>query len=77
MLALAIVSSLRTGTRANTGLGEPPFITIRVINDGFIEVDVETFSGRQGSGGGWSLSEAVATAVDCLLALAEFAPCAP
>ena len=59
--------------RLTDSLGEPPLITIRLIYDGFYEVEVSTFSDRHGTGGGWSLPEAVAAAVDCLLALDEFA----
>jgi hypothetical protein len=53
-------------------LGEPPLITIRLIYDGIYEVEVSTFTDRHGIGGGWSLPEALASAVDCLLALDEF-----
>ena len=55
-------------------LGEPPFITIRLIYDGSYEVEVSTFTDRYGFAHGWSLPEAVATAVDCLLALDKFHP---
>jgi hypothetical protein len=52
---------------------EPPLITIRLIYDGFYEVELSTFSDYHGIGGGWSLPEAVAQAVDCLLAQGELA----
>jgi hypothetical protein len=53
-------------------LGEPPFITIRLIYDGFYEVEVSTFTDRYGFAHGWSLPEVLASAADCLLALDEF-----
>jgi hypothetical protein len=52
---------------------EPPLITIRLIHNGFYEVELSTFSDYHGIGGGWSLHEAVAQAVDCLLAQGELA----
>ncbi len=52
-------------------VGEPIFVTIRLVYDGFIEVDVETFTGRYGMAGGNSLSETLAAAVEALLYLDE------
>ena len=36
-------------------VGEPLFVTIRLVYDGFAEVDVETFTGRNRMAGGDSL----------------------
>ena len=52
-------------------VGEPLFVTIRIVFDGSFEVDVKTFSGQQGVAGGASLSETLATAVDTLLYVNE------
>jgi hypothetical protein len=52
-------------------VGEPIFVTIRLVYDGFIEVDVETFDGRQAIAGGDSLPETMAAAVETLLYLCE------
>ena len=51
--------------------GEPLFVTIRLVYDGFIEVDVKTFAGQQGMAGGESLPETLVAAVDTLLYLRE------
>ena len=48
-------------------VGEPLFVTIRIVYDGSFEVDVKTFSGQQGVAGGKSLSETLTTAVETLL----------
>jgi len=50
-------------------VGEPIFVTIRLVYDGFVEVDVETFTGRHGAAGGDSLPETLAAAVETLLYL--------
>ena len=52
-------------------VGEPLFVTIRIIFDGTFEVDVKTFSCQQGAAGGESLSETLNTAVDALLYVNE------
>ena len=52
-------------------VGEPLFVTIRIVYDGSFEVDVKTFSGQQGVAGGKSLSETLTTAVDTLLYVNE------
>jgi hypothetical protein len=52
-------------------VGEPLFVTIRLVYDGFIEVDVKTFAGQQGMAGGDSLPETLAAAVETLLYLDE------
>lgn len=54
--------------------GEPLFVTIRLVYDGFIEVDVQTFTGRQGMAGGESLPETMAAAVETLLYLRDASP---
>ena len=45
-------------------VGEPLFITIRIVFDGTFEVDVKTFSCQQGAADGESLSKALTTAVE-------------
>jgi hypothetical protein len=60
--------------RLTQKLGEPILIRIRLIYDGFYEVKISTFTDRYGLGKGWSLPEALAAAVDCLLALDKFHP---
>jgi hypothetical protein len=50
-------------------VGEPLLVTIRLVYDGFIEVDVKTFAGQQGMAGGESLPETLAAAVETLLYL--------
>ena len=35
--------------RLATAVGVPLFVTIRIVYDGFVEVDVETFDGRCGT----------------------------
>jgi hypothetical protein len=52
-------------------VGEPLFVTIRLIYDGSVEVKVETFTGRHGMAGGDSLPEIWQAAVETLLALDE------
>jgi hypothetical protein len=47
-------------------VGEPLFVTIRIVYDGSFEVDVKTFSGQQGVASGESLSKTLATAVETL-----------
>ena len=47
-------------------VGEPLFVTIRIVFDGSFEVDVKTFSGQHGMAGGESLSETLTTAVETL-----------
>ena len=50
-------------------VGEPLFVTIHLVYDGFIEVDVKTFAGQQGMAGGESLPETLTAAVETLLYL--------
>ncbi|MCI0398948.1 MAG: hypothetical protein L0332_30245 [Chloroflexi bacterium] len=52
-------------------VGEPLFITIRLVYDGFIEVEVQTFTDRHGLATGYSLPETLAAAVEALLYLDE------
>ena len=47
-------------------VGEPLFVTIRIVFDGSFEVDVKTFSGQQGVANGESLSKTLTTAVETL-----------
>ena len=47
-------------------VGEPLFVTIRIVFDGSFEVDVKTFSGQQGVASGESLPDALTAAVDAL-----------
>jgi hypothetical protein len=50
-------------------IGEPIFVTIRLVYDGYIEVEVVTFTGRHGVGVGYSLATALSAAVETLLYL--------
>ncbi|MCI0394782.1 MAG: hypothetical protein L0332_30355 [Chloroflexi bacterium] len=52
-------------------VGEPLFITIRLVYDGFIEVEVQTFTDRHGMAAGYSLPETLVAAVETLLYLDE------
>jgi len=52
-------------------VGEPLFVTMRLIYDGSVEVEVETFTGRHGMAGGDSLPETWQAAVETLLVLDE------
>ena len=52
-------------------VGEPLFVTIRLIYDGTVEVDVETFTARHGMPVGSSLPETRQAAVETLLVLDE------
>lgn len=54
-------------------VGEPLFVTIRLVYDGTIEVDVETFTGQHGMAGGESLSQSLTAAVELLLSLRQTA----
>jgi len=44
----------------------PLFVTIRIVYDGYVEVDVETFDGRCGTAAGWVLDQALEEAVAIL-----------
>ncbi len=57
--------------RLTEEVGEPLFVTIRLVYDGFIEVDVETFTGQQGLASGDSLPETLNAAIETLLHLRE------
>jgi hypothetical protein len=46
-------------------------VTIRIVYDGFVEVDVETFDGRWGTATGWVLDQVLEEAVAMLLQLDE------
>ena len=52
-------------------VGEPLFVTIRLIYDGSVEVEVETFTDRHGMAAGDSLPETWQAAVETLLVLDE------
>ncbi len=52
-------------------VGEPIFVTIRLVYDGFCEVDIETVNGRFGQAGGDRLPETMNDAVETLLYLDE------
>ncbi len=52
-------------------VGEPIFITIRLVYDGEIEVEVETCTGRHGMAWGDSVLEALSAAIETLLYLDE------
>jgi hypothetical protein len=52
-------------------VGEPLFVTIRLVYDGTVEVDVETFAARHGMAVGSSLPETWQAAVETLLVLDE------
>jgi len=52
-------------------VGEPIFVTIRMVYDGYIEVEVETGTGRHGIAEGDSLPETLTSAVETLLYLDE------
>lgn len=54
-------------------VGEPLFVTIRLVYDGVFEVDVKTFAGQHGMADGESLPETLAAAVETLLYLREIA----
>jgi hypothetical protein len=57
--------------RLATAVGEPLFVTIRIVYDGFVEVDVETVEGRLGTAAGWVLDQALEEAVAMLQQLDE------
>lgn len=57
--------------RLATAVGEPLFVTIRIVYDGFVEVDVETVEGRWGTAAGWVLDQALEEAVAMLQQLDE------
>ena len=57
--------------RLATTVGVPLFVTIRIVYDGFVEVDVETFDGRCGTAAGWVLDQALEEAVAMLQQLDE------
>ena len=57
--------------RLATAVGEPLFVTIRIVYDGFVEVDVETVEGRWGTASGWVLDQALEEAVAMLQQLDE------
>ena len=52
-------------------VGEPIFVTIRLVYDGFCEVDIQTINGRFGRAGGDRLPETMNDAVETLLDLDE------
>ncbi|MCP5100327.1 MAG: hypothetical protein GY943_32650 [Chloroflexi bacterium] len=58
-------------------VGEPIFITIRLVYDGEIEVEVETCTGRHGMAWGDSLPEALSAAIETLLYLDEITGLSP
>jgi hypothetical protein len=57
--------------RLATAVGVPLFVTIRIVYDGFVEVDVETFDGRWGTAAGWVLDQALEEAVAMMQQLEE------
>ena len=57
--------------RLATAVGEPLFVTLRIVYDGFVEVDVETFDGRCGTATGWVLDQVLEEAVAMLQQLDE------
>lgn len=57
--------------RLATAVGVPLFVTIRIVYDGFVEVDVETFDGRRGTAVGWVLDQALEEAVAMMQQLEE------
>jgi hypothetical protein len=57
--------------RLATAAGVPLFVTIRIVYDGFVEVDVETFDGRWGTAAGWVLDQALEEAVAMMQQLEE------
>ena len=62
---------LKEQMRLAEKVGEPLFVTIHLVFDGTIEVDVKTFAGKQGMAGGESLPESLTAAVETLLYLHE------
>jgi hypothetical protein len=58
-------------------VGEPIFITIRLVYDGEIEVEVETGTGRHGMAWGDTLTEALSAAVETLFYLDEITGLSP
>ena len=60
---------LKEQNRLAEKVGEPLFFTIRLVFDGFLEVEVVTFAGQQGTAAGKSLSETMVAAVETLLYL--------
>ena len=58
-------------------VGEPILITIRLIYDGSMEIEVETFTGRHGMATGDSLPETLREAVMVLLQLDTITGLAP
>ncbi len=52
-------------------------MTIRLVYDGFVEVDVETCTGRHGMADGYSVQETLAVAVETLLYLDEITKLSP
>ena len=62
---------LKEQQRLAEKVGEPLFVTIRLVFDGFIEVEIKTFAGQQSKAGGDSLSETLTAAVLTLLYLRD------
>jgi hypothetical protein len=60
---------LKEQQRLAEKVGEPIFVTIRLVYDGFCEVDIETINGRFGQAGGDLLPETMNDAVETLLYL--------
>lgn len=50
-------------------LVKPIFVTIRLVYDSYIEVEVATFTGCHGVGAGFSLAQTMVAAVETLLYL--------
>ena len=64
-------SLLQEQSRLAGKVGEPIFVTIRLVYDGFVEVDIETITGRNGMACGGLLPEVLLSAVETLLYLDE------
>ena len=55
-----------------TRIGEPIFITLQIVYDGYVEVKLMTPDGVYGFSEGWSLQEAVMVAGEMLVASYEY-----
>jgi hypothetical protein len=58
--------------KLETQLGEPIFVTLNIVYDGYVEVKLMTPDGEYGFSKGWSLEAAVAEAGKMLAMVREY-----
>ena len=58
--------------KLETQLGEPIFVTLNIVYDGYVEVKLMTPDGEYGFSKGWSLEAAVAEAGQMLMMVHEY-----